>query len=126
MGLSSIARDYHEGQDYVIVILLHFLSADIREFPKLSTAMQNVVVGHETEVNPPPFGSSLYGLDQLVPFQESTLPLVSTAMQKLPLKLLGPRHEIEVRSVLPSIASKPPRAPPVDMRAFPYSSTAQQ
>ena len=54
--------------------------------------MQKVVDGQETEVSIVLAASTLTGLDQDEPFQESALPCQSTAMQKLELE-----HETDIK-----------------------------
>lgn len=46
-----------------------------------STAAQKYGDGQETDVRPPPDGSTACGADQAVPFHDMTLPISSTARQ---------------------------------------------
>ena len=61
----------------------HELPFQVRTFPLLSTALQKLVLGQDTDAKPSPFGSMESGADQLEPFQVRTLPLLSTMAQKL-------------------------------------------
>jgi hypothetical protein len=55
----------------------------VRALPLLSTAIQNIADGQDTDNSPPLFGSMLSGFDQVEPFQVMTFPRKSTAAQKL-------------------------------------------
>ena len=81
--------------------------------------MQKVLVGHETEslLLASIFCSEL----QLVPFQESALPLPSVSMQKV-----DETHDTEVRSFVPSIVTGELQPAPFQLRASPSYPTAWQ
>jgi len=68
-----------------------------RASPLESTAMQNVVVGHDTESRAL-VPSTLTRVDQLPPSHESAFPAPSTAMQKLAVG-----QDMERMALLPSI-----------------------
>jgi hypothetical protein len=89
--------------------------------PLLSTAMQKLVVGHDTELSKLLLPVSICaGVVQVVPFQEMALPLLSTAMQKL---VVG--HDTES---MPLLATCEPddHVALIKESALPLLSTAMQ
>jgi hypothetical protein len=77
----------------------HPLVFQLRALPALSTAMQKLVVGHETDANwPEP--SIFAGLVQSVPSNSMAWPPASTAMQNVELA-----HETDTRSAGPGSIS---------------------
>jgi len=75
--------------------------------------MQNVVVGHDTELRML-VPSMLAGDDQLLPFHDRAFPLPSTAMQKLTVGQVT-----ETRILVPSILAGDDQLLPFHDRAFP-------
>ena len=61
----------------------HVEPFQVSALPLLSTASQKVVLGHDTDAKPSPFGSILAGVDHVEPFQVRAFPLLSTMTQKL-------------------------------------------
>jgi hypothetical protein len=95
--------------------VVHFPPANSIAFPTESTAMQKLVVGHDTSVNPEAVGedptgggapdvfttalSMRSGPNQIDPVQEKALPTLSTAMQKV-----GDGQETELNEPAKSVS----------------------
>jgi len=84
-----------------------------RAFPARSTAMQRVVVGHDTELRTL-VPSIVLGADQLLPAHERVVPPLPSAMQKLRF-----RHDTELRTLVPSMLAGDDQLLPFHDRAFP-------
>ena len=85
----------------------------------LSTVMQKVADVHDTEVSWLPVSMDV-GADHITPFQESTLPTLSTAMQE------DDEHDTEVSWLPASMDVGVDQLVPFQESACPAASTAIQ
>jgi len=106
----------------VTEVLVHSTPFHRRALPFSSTPMQNVDELHEIDwMSLKPDGSTTVGEDQVVPFQPSTCPTASPAMQKVELE-----HDTE-RSAFPlSMLVADDHVDPLQVNAPPDPSTATQ